>query len=152
MNILKVLTPNRIIGNFGERAAVKFLKRNGYRVLKVNYISDGSEIDIIAKKNKVLAFIEVKSRNIKSVDAMGLRPASAVTPEKQRHIISAARHYLSRNPHEGRMRFDIIEVYLEKVGVRSKVKEIKHLESCFNLNTAYDAKYYYKRKKEGSNL
>ena len=50
------------------------------------------------------------------------------------------------------MRYDIIEVYLEDGKRGPKVKEIKHIKSAFNLDTAYDASYYYKRKKEGSVL
>ena len=65
MNILKVLTPNRKIGNFGERKAVWHLIKRGYRVLETNYAAQGAEIDIIARKKNVTAFIEVKTRNIK---------------------------------------------------------------------------------------
>ena len=151
MNILKVLTPNRKIGNFGERKAVWHLIKRGYRVLETNYAAQGAEIDIIARKKNVTAFIEVKTRNIKNVGHMETRPASAVTPEKQRKIIRVSEHYRRAHPFDGRIRYDIIEVYLEDKKPLT-VKEIKHLEAAFSLDTAYDKGYYYKRKKEGSVL
>lgn len=152
MNILKVKTPNRIIGDLGERRAAWHLRKNGYRILEKNYQALGAEIDIIARKKNITAFVEVKARNIKHLGYMESRPASAVTPEKQRKIINVSGHYKRSHPFDGRMRYDIIEVYLEDGKRRTKVKEIKHLEAAFNMDTAYDAKYYYKRKKEGSVL
>ena len=152
MNILKILTPKRIVGNFGEKEAARFLRRSGYRILEQNYTAKESEIDIIARKKGVTAFVEVKTRNIKNLGGKEARPASSVTPEKQRKIIKAASRYNGRNPSDTRLRFDVIEVYIEDGERGTKVKEIKHLEAAFNLDTAYDAKYYYKRKKEGSVL
>ena len=55
MNILKVLTPERRIGNLGERVAARHLRRKGYRILERNYTAAGAEIDIIAKKKLVRA-------------------------------------------------------------------------------------------------
>ncbi len=136
MNILKVLTQKRILGNFGECAAVKFLKRNGYRILDKNFVANGNEIDIVAMSRECVAFIEVKTRTVPNPLAYEPRPASSVTPEKQRAIISAAkRHpafYLERPK-----RFDVIEVYTEKVKGKPTVKEIKHLLGSFNYNTAH---------------
>ena len=56
MNILKILTPNRIIGNLGEKEAAKYLRHNGYKILKRNYVAGGNEIDIIAKKSDTIVF------------------------------------------------------------------------------------------------
>ena len=152
MNILKVLTPNRKIGNLGEKQAVRLLRRSGYKILKKNYTALGAEIDIIARKKNVTAFVEVKTRNVKYLGYKEGRLASSVTPEKQRKIIKAARYYNSHNPSDTRLRFDIIEVYTEDGRLGPKIKETKHLEGAFDINSAFDAKYYYKRKKEGSNL
>lgn len=146
MNILKILTPKRKIGNIGEKAAAKYLRRQGYRILERNFEAKKSEIDIIAKKDNLIAFVEVKTRTLGHESAKEPRPASAVTTEKQRKIISAASYYMSRTHKEARMRFDIIEVFLEEN--RKKPKEIKHLPGTFDLNTAYPKKYspYNERK------
>lgn len=137
MNILKIFTEKRKIGNLGERAAARHLFKSGYRIIKKNYTAAGAEIDIIARKRDVLAFVEVKARNIKHLGSFEARPASAVTPEKQRKIISTASYFISRYNSECRIRFDVIEVYLEDSKSGVKVKEIKHLTDAFNKNTAY---------------
>nr|MBE6545699.1 YraN family protein [Oscillospiraceae bacterium] len=152
MNILKVLTPRRLIGNLGEREAARLLRKKGYRILKKNYEALGGEIDIIARKRGVTAFVEVKARNVKYLGYKEARPGSSVTPEKQRKIIRTASYYNAHYPSDTRFRFDVIEVYLEDGKRRPKVREIKHIESAFDKNSAFDSKYHYKRKKEGSVL
>lgn len=152
MNILKVITPKRIIGNLGEKEAAKFLRRKGYKILEKNYVAHDNEIDIIAKKDNIIAFVEVKTRNVKNLGKEIARPASAVTPEKQRNIIKAARYYSQRSSEDTRWRFDVVEVYTENIDKTTKIKEIKHLEGAFTLSDAYDSRYQYIRKKEGSNL
>jgi putative endonuclease len=152
MRILDILTPKRRIGNFGEREAVRFLRKRGYKILEKNYTALDSEIDIIAKKDNVTAFIEVKTRNIKHLGEKEVRPASSVTPEKQRKIIKVANYYRSHIKPETRFRFDVVEVYLEDGSFGPRVTEIKHLIGAFDLNTAFDKKYHYIRQKEGSNL
>ena len=137
MNILKTLTEKRKVGNLGERAATWYLRLHGYRIVRRNYVAADSEVDIIAKRNGVLAFVEVKARSLKNLGGFEARPASAVTPEKQRKIIKAASCFLARFKDECRIRFDVIEVYLEDSNRGTKVKEIKHLTDAFNKNTAY---------------
>ena len=62
MNILKVLTERRKIGNIGERAAARYLKRKGYKILKRNYVPLDHEIDIIAENREYTAFIASVSK------------------------------------------------------------------------------------------
>ena len=97
MEILKVNTERRKLGDFGEKAAAKALKKDGYRILERNYAPEDAEIDIIAEKDGVTAFVEVKTRHKSDADASRIepRPASAVTPKKQRAIIGAAKVYLA---------------------------------------------------------
>ena len=137
MKILEIFTKNRIIGNIGEREAIKHLRRHGYRILEKNYVALGHEIDVIARKKNVTAFVEVKARNVKHLGNYEARPASAVTSEKQRKIISTANHY-SRVKNLGtRMRFDIVEVYLADKNNGVKIEEVKHLEDAYDWNTAH---------------
>lgn len=152
MNILKILTPRRIIGNRGEAAAIKFLKKKGYKILERNYTALGAEIDIIARKDNLTAFIEVKTRNLKYLGYKEARPGSSVTAEKQRKIIKAAGYYQSHNRSDTRLRLDVIEVYTEGDGRLNKIKEIKHIEGAFDKNSAFDSSYYYRQQKEGSVL
>ena len=129
------------IGKAGEHAACRFLKKNGYKILERNYQRSAGkmigEIDIIARKGEQVSFVEVKTRNIKSLGTKQDRPASAVTPEKQRKIIKAAARYVGYGHKNLRKRFDIIEVYVDSSGEKNKVTEIRHLENSFNIDTAY---------------
>ncbi len=137
MKILELLTPRKITGNLGERLAIKFLKKSGYKIKAKNYVAGDIEIDIIAEDRTTVAFIEVKTRTVGHESPREPRPASAVTQEKQRKIISASRHYTSRNNLAKRIRMDVIEVYLNDDKTKNK---IIHIENAFNLNTAYERK------------
>ena len=138
MKILEILTGKRELGNLGERAAARYLKKNGYRILERNFVNSGYEIDIIARKKNVIAFIEVKTRTLGHESPKEPRPASSVTPEKQRKLIEAAWGYLSSNDtKEYRKRFDIIEVLTDASQGRDKIASLKHLEGAFNINTAF---------------
>ncbi|MBQ4071291.1 MAG: YraN family protein [Clostridia bacterium] len=134
MRILELLTERRRIGNVGERAAAKYLRRHGYKILRRNYVACGAEIDIIADDGIHTAFVEVKTRTLGREDPREPRPASAVTPEKQRKIISTAKFFRGEYFERRRMRFDIIEVFLDE---KKKVVRINHLESAFNADTAH---------------
>ena len=133
MKILEILTERRKIGNVGERAAAKFLKKNGYKVLEKNYVALGYEIDIIAQDREHTVFCEVKTRTVGKENPKEPRPASAVTPQKQRKIITSAKHYSIANAIKKKMRFDVIEVF---VNDEKRVTDIRHLVGAFNYDTA----------------
>ncbi len=86
---------NQDLGELGEKLAQDFLKESGYRVLFSRYRTKYGEIDIVALKNKVLTFIEVKTRNS---DKFG-DPLEAVTPWKIRHLKRATWAFLLDYPH-----------------------------------------------------
>lgn len=135
MNILKVLTEKRLTGNVGEDAAARYLRKHGYKILERNYDALGGEIDIIARNRKYYVFVEVKTRTVGHESPKEPRPASAVTPEKQKKIITVAKWFLGSVPKGRKIRFDVIEVYLNE---EKKVQKIMHLENAFNYNTAHN--------------
>jgi putative endonuclease len=95
---------NRLLGDRGERAAARFLRRRGLRVLTRGYRTRLGEIDLIARDGDILVFVEVKSRR------QGV-PAEAVTLEKQRRITLAALHFLRKHEIlDVRSRFDIVAI------------------------------------------
>ncbi len=128
MNILKVLTKRRRTGNLGEDAAVKMLRKKHYKILKRNYVAEGREIDIIARVDGHLVFIEVKTRTYESQSLYEARPCVSVDKDKMRGIISASRVFRSAYEGDERMRYDVIEVYLDKSG---RVIGCEHLEAAF---------------------
>ena len=135
MKILELLTERRILGNRGERAAARYLRRHGYKLLKRNFVWGDGEIDLIVRKGNTIAFVEVKSRTVGAISPSEPRPASAVTPEKQRKILRVAACYAPAREAGIRMRFDIIEVYFSSKK-KFKVEQITHLENAFNRNSA----------------
>lgn len=97
----------KVVGKCGEIKAVDFLKKNKYKILETNYTCKLGEIDIIAKKDDIIVFIEVKSRSTKKY---GL-PREAVTIYKQQKIKNVANFYLQQtNGFNSFCRFDVIEI------------------------------------------
>ena len=95
---------NRLLGDRGERAAARYLRRQGMRILVRRYRVAQGEVDLIARDGRTLVFVEVKSRRQGS-------PAEAVTPEKQRRLTLAALHFLRRyRLLEQRSRFDVVAI------------------------------------------
>lgn len=96
-------------GRRGERAAARFLKRSGCRILARNYRAGRHEIDLIAEERKTgtIVFVEVKTR---TEGGYG-RPMDAVDRNKQRFLRLAAETWIRENGMETRSaRFDVIEV------------------------------------------
>ena len=129
------------IGRYGEDVAAKHLKEKGFRILARNRHEGRNEIDIIAECESAVVFVEVKTRTTASISEKEPRPASAVTPKKQRSIISAAKGYLATHRPDKHVRFDIIEVYVDKDERGRRTLKLKHLENAFNKNTAYKPKF-----------
>lgn len=116
-----------IVGKKGEDIVSKDLQKRGYKVLKRNYFTCYGEIDIIAEKNKILAFVEVKTRkNTK----FGLA-SEAVTKSKQQKIIKTAFIYLQKEKIFNRKyQFDVAEVYLDE---QDGLQKLNYIENAFIL-------------------
>ncbi len=137
MNILKVLTERRRIGNFGEDEAARLLRRKGYRILERGLVTEDGEIDVIARDREHIVYVEVKTRRLGADSPSEPRAAAAVDREKQRKILRAAALYHATHGGGLKARFDIVEVYYEETDGKRKASEINHLEGAFNKNTAY---------------
>ena len=140
MNILKILTPKRRLGNFGENCAARYLRRNGYKILERNFTGNHGEIDIIARKKCVWAFIEVKTRSAEHPSTYETRPAASVTPDKQRRLIRVANEYAYRKHKDAKfcMRMDVIEVHTQKDKKgKPRLLKLHHIENAFNMDSAY---------------
>ena len=91
-------------GSEGEVKAAEYLQACGFQILERNWRCKMGEIDLIASHNGVLVFVEVKLR---AREGYGL-PAESVHAAKQRKIRQVAELYLTRKPHDGEIRFDVI--------------------------------------------
>lgn len=103
-------------GRTGEDFAAEFLRSRGYEILGRNVRAGRGELDIVARRGDVLAFVEVKTRHaVPGVRSPYGTPAAAVNWKKQENLVKAAEEYLKRNAPDGewRPRIDVIEVYLD---------------------------------------
>lgn len=109
----RVEIPNkRSVGTQGEQTAVKFLKKNGYKILQRNYRCKTGEIDIVSYDHGTIAFVEVKTR---FSDAYG-PPELAVTDRKKRQIIKVALHYVAEKKiRDFDLRFDVVSIFYPPV-------------------------------------
>ena len=110
------------IGDRGEEQAKAHLLENGYLLLETNWRHKKYELDIIAKINQTIVFIEVKTRKNNTFG----EPELSVTKKKQQFLIAAAQQYVITNNIEEEFRFDIIAITNN-----SQNKSIQHLESAF---------------------
>ncbi len=100
------------VGDIGENYAAELLSNSGYHIIERNYRTKAGEIDIIAIKDGVLHFIEVKTRNGNQYGY----PSEAVTSTKQMHIRKAAEQYLqSRRGAWNNVSFDVYEIMTELI-------------------------------------
>jgi putative endonuclease len=112
------------LGRRGERCACRALRELGLEILARNYRTGQGEIDIVARDEETLCFIEVKTRR-RQTDA---RPAEAVGPAKRRRIVQAANRYLREIGHPPVVhRYDIVEVIVNG----RRVDALRHWPGAF---------------------
>jgi len=115
---------NNELGKIGEDIAAVYLQDMGYEILVRNWRFERVELDIVARKDSILVFCEVKTRRSVS---HGI-PSDAITPIKLQHIRTAALHWLTNNQsrHKG-IRFDAISV-IHCAGQPTTISHIKGIE------------------------
>ena len=96
-------------GKIGEDEAVKFLKKNKYKIIERNFRTKFGEIDIIAKKGKEIFFIEVKTRKTISFGY----PEESVDERKLNKIKKVALYYIQRNKIKSHFKFEIISILIK---------------------------------------
>ena len=110
------------LGKKGEQLAVNYLLRQRYEIIERNYRFDKAEVDIIAKKDEILAIVEVKTR---STTDFG-NPQDFVKPKQIQRLVKAVDEYVTVNGLDVEVRFDIIAIVKNK-----NVLDIEHLENAF---------------------
>lgn len=111
------------LGRRGESLAKAHLEEAGYEILDENWTHGRLEVDLIAYKNQVIVFVEVKTR---SGNGFG-EPEDFVDGRKQKLLARAADEYIYLMNHRGEVRFDIVSVLF-----RGEEKYIlKHIEDAF---------------------
>ncbi|WP_266369058.1 YraN family protein [Tellurirhabdus rosea] len=110
-------------GKKGEEHAATYLAGKGFQILERNFRYQQSEIDLIARKDKLLLFVEVKTRTNLSFG----NPEEFVSWGKARLIKRAAEHYIYAKDWHHDVRFDIVAVTIQ-----NELMQVKHIEDAFN--------------------
>ncbi len=122
---------NRLIGNVGEDIACQWLKKRNFLIIERNYNKKWGEIDIVATKDRILQFVEVKSVTIKGVqdgiqkeqDGKGHRPEENVHETKVRRLKRVIQTYLLEKKYglDAEFKFHVLLVYMNQDTRRAKV-------------------------------
>ncbi|MCX8030290.1 MAG: YraN family protein [Thermodesulfovibrionales bacterium] len=111
------------IGNRGENIAANYLREKGYLLLHRNYLTPYGEVDIIAKENNTLVFVEVKTRKRMTFG----NPYESVTLKKQAKLKNIALFYLKNIQELYQVRFDVISIKFENGQTK-----IEHIKDAFD--------------------
>ena len=125
LNRRKLLADRKLLGRWGEKRCLKFLRRKGFKKLADNFSCKSGEIDLVmADADGAVVFVEVKTRADES-----FAPAeSVITTAKKTRLSRAARYFLATNSIEDRaFRFDVVVIVLGRTGP----VQIRHYENAF---------------------
>lgn len=114
-------------GARGEKAALAYLKKNGYKILVSNFFNPSGrrlgEIDIVAKDGQEIVFVEVKTRTFSKI-----LPEESITPAKLYKLNKAASFYISKNKlFNSPYRFDAITLIANSENNQAKLRHIKNI-------------------------
>ncbi len=113
-------------GDRGEKVARDFLKKRGYRIIETNFRCREGEIDIVARQEGCLVFVEVRTKSGPSFGS----PEESVTRTKAAHLRTAAARYLQTHPEapsaSGGWRIDFVAVEMDARGKPARVELIQN--------------------------
>jgi putative endonuclease len=116
----------QILGRQGEDIAERFLRQKGYKLVARNYRCAAGEVDLIVLDQRVIVFVEVKTR---SGERFG-SPFEAVESRKQRKMMRAAQFFLTQKGlHQREARFDVVGISWP-----SGKPIVEHIENAFELS------------------
>jgi putative endonuclease len=113
----------RDTGITGERLACEFLGHNGYDIVETNYRCPQGEIDIVARQQKTLVFVEVRTKTSQKYGG----PEESITPVKADRLKTLAAYY--GQCHEGlpeAWRIDVVAIQLNRNGRASRIEIIEN--------------------------
>ncbi len=112
-------------GRLGETLAEEYLEENGYKIIEKNYRTKYAEIDVVAEKNGVLVFVEVRT---KSNEEFGT-PEETINYKKRKKLMRNAEAYVARKRYKGPYRIDALCIVL---GSNEKTARISYYENIIN--------------------
>ncbi|HCC06443.1 TPA: YraN family protein [Candidatus Nomurabacteria bacterium] len=120
------------IGKIGENITKTFLMKHGFSVLETNYRTRYGEIDIIARKDSKMRFIEVKSvkvNNLSETENLDVQPEDNLTRAKWSKFVISVETYLKHKniPKEIKWQIDLACVYINTETREGRVKLIENI-------------------------
>ncbi len=128
--IRETVLNNREVGDIGEDVACTWLKRRGFLIIERNYLKKWGELDIVAAKDKILHFIEVKSVvNRVGGGSNGHRPEENVHELKVRRLKRVIQTYLVERKYglDAEFQFHIITVKMDPTTRRARVNLMENI-------------------------
>lgn len=131
-------TEKRRIGDIGENIACEFLKRRGFVILDRNYLRKWGELDIVAKKEGIIHFIEVKSvshATLKDKDAPvahvtsggDYRPEENLHPAKLRRLVRTMQLYMLDKNIQNDYQLDLVTVRIDEKARKGRAELIENV-------------------------
>ena len=110
-------------GKMGEKLACEFLGHNGYDIVDTNYRCPEGEIDIVARQQDTLVFIEVRTKTSRAYGG----PEESITPVKAERLRTlAARYNQSHTGLPENRRIDVVAIQMDKNGQASRIEIIEN--------------------------
>jgi putative endonuclease len=113
---------NRQTGNKGERAAAEKLQTEGYEILERNFRNKWGEVDIVAKRDDRVVFVEVKTKT----EAIFGEPWEMIDRHKLKQVENMGHLWSEEHGWKGLCRIDVVGVWLDLDG---EVERIEHWEN-----------------------
>jgi putative endonuclease len=118
----------QVLGEQGERIAAEWLAQRGWRILERRFRNGHRDLDLVAERSGIVAFVEVKTRRGTEFG----HPVEAVNWRKQRELTRSAAVWIARHRGgEQLFRFDVVGVLVSELGTR-----IRHIENAFSARSA----------------
>jgi|SRR3989339_383357 len=120
-----MVTQKQTIGKIGEKLACQYLEKNGYKIIQQNYWEKWGEIDIVAEKNKITFFVEVKTMRI--FDSSELTPEDQMSKSKISKFKKISQSYANYYKIEN-WQMNTIAIELDE---NNNLKNVRHWENIF---------------------
>ncbi len=121
------MTTKSEFGAWAEDYVAQYLELKKYKILTKNYKKPWGEIDIVAEKDKILIFVEVKASK---KELAGFEPENRINPEKLRRLYRAVQTYLAsrKYPPNQKHQIDVVSLTVDRDKGVAKIKHFKNID------------------------
>jgi putative endonuclease len=113
----------RGLGRRGEDLAARHLAAKGYEIIDRNWRCESGELDLVARDEDDLVFVEVRTRRGQALGS----PEESITPAKQARLIDLAQAYVQTRDWQGSWRLDVVAIEMDR---RGRLLRLDHYENA----------------------